>query len=41
MKISDQILMGRSNSSGNQYEGGYLADGKGLSIADVEDGRKY
>ena len=37
MKISDQFLWGGATAA-NQYEGGYLADGKGLSIADVEMG---
>ena len=35
MKISDQFLWGGATAA-NQYDGGYLADGKGLSIADVK-----
>ncbi len=37
MKIKDDFLWGGATAA-NQYEGAYLADGKGLSIADVEKG---
>lgn len=37
MKLSDSFLWGGATAA-NQYEGGYLEGGKGLSIADVEKG---
>ena len=37
MKIRDDFLWGGATAA-NQYEGAYLEDGKGLSIADVEMG---
>ena len=40
MKLSDNFLWGGATAA-NQYEGGYLEDGKGLSIAYVERGGKH
>ena len=40
MKISDNFLWGGATAA-NQYEGAYLEDGKGLSIADVEMGARH
>ena len=40
MKISDQFLWGGATAA-NQYEGGYLADGKGFKYCRCRDGRKY
>ena len=39
MKIRDGFLWGGATAA-NQYEGAYLEDGKGLSIADVEMGSR-
>ena len=40
MKIRDNFLWGGATAA-NQYEGAYLEDGKGLSIADVEMGARH
>ncbi|WP_296877077.1 6-phospho-beta-glucosidase [Thomasclavelia sp.] len=40
MKIRDDFLWGGATAA-NQYEGGYLEGGKGLSIADVERGARH
>jgi len=40
MKIRENFLWGGATAA-NQYEGAYLEDGKGLSIADVEMGSKH
>ncbi|MDQ0363275.1 6-phospho-beta-glucosidase [Breznakia pachnodae] len=40
MEIKKGFLWGGSTAA-NQYEGAYLADGKGLSIADVEMGSEH
>ena len=40
MKIRADFLWGGATAA-NQYEGAYLADGKGLSIADVEKGARH
>lgn len=40
MKMRNDFLWGGSTAA-NQYEGAYLEDGKGLSIADVEKGARH
>lgn len=40
MKVSNNFLWGGATAA-NQYEGAYLEDGKGLSIADVEKGSSH
>ena len=40
MKMRDDFLWGGATAA-NQYEGAYLEDGKGLSIADVEKGARH
>ncbi|KAF0426449.1 6-phospho-beta-glucosidase [Pediococcus acidilactici] len=40
MKLRKNFLWGGATAA-NQYEGGYLEDGKGLSIADVEKGAAH
>lgn len=40
MKMRSDFLWGGSTAA-NQYEGAYLEDGKGLSIADVEKGARH
>ena len=40
MKMRDNFLWGGATAA-NQYEGAYLEDGKGLSIADVEKGARH
>lgn len=40
MKMKEDFLWGGATAA-NQYEGAYLENGKGLSIADVEKGSKH
>ena len=40
MKMREKFLWGGATAA-NQYEGGYLEGGKGLSIADVERGARH
>lgn len=40
MQMKQNFLWGGATAA-NQYEGAYLADGKGLSIADVEKGSRH
>ena len=40
MKLRDNFLWGGATAA-NQYEGGYLEGGKGLSIADIERGARH
>ena len=40
MKLRKNFLWGGATAA-NQYEGGYMKDGKGLSIADVEKGSSH